>query len=71
MVYHATNMMSKNGIALAVLIVEALLSALGVEFEPGTVTKAVEGILITASLLLMIWNQLMRYDVEWFFLKQK
>jgi hypothetical protein len=64
-------MISKNGIALAVLAVEALLSALGIEFEPGTVARAVEGILITASLLLMIWNQLMRYDIQWFFLKQK
>ncbi len=62
--------MSKNGIALTVLIVEALLSALGVEFEPGTVVKAVEGVVIFAALFMAIWNQLMREDVSWFVWKK-
>jgi hypothetical protein len=62
-------MISKNGIALAVLVVEAVLSAVGVEFEAGTVTKAVEGVVVTLALLLAIWNQLDRSDVSWFVFK--
>lgn len=62
-------MVSKNGVALAVLIIEALLSSLGVEFEAGSVSKVVEGVVILISLLLMVWNQLNRDDVKWFVLK--
>jgi hypothetical protein len=62
--------MSKNGIALAVLTLEALLSALGVEFEPGTIAKAVEGVVIFGALLLAVWNQLTREDVAWFVWKK-
>jgi hypothetical protein len=61
--------MSKNGLALIVLVAEALLSSLGVEFEAGTVAKAVEGVVIVISLGLMVWNQLSREDVKWFVLK--
>lgn len=63
-------MVSKNGIALTVIVVEALLSSLGVEFEAGTVERGIEGVLIVLALLLAIWNQLERGDVKWFFLKK-
>lgn len=63
-------MVSKNGIALAILIVEAVLSSLGVEFEPGTVAKAVEGCVVTVGLLLAVWNQVSRPDVSGFFFKK-
>ena len=63
-------MISKNGIALIVLILEAVLSALGIEFDPGTVEKGIEGILIVGALLLAIWNQLARPDVKAFILKK-
>jgi hypothetical protein len=63
-------MISKNGIALAVLIGEALLSALGVEFEAGTVERAVEGAIITIALVLAIWNQVTRPDVQAFIFKK-
>ncbi len=61
--------MSKNGIALIVLLVEAGLSALGVEFDAGTVGKAVEGVVVAVALVLAVWNQLSRGDVKWFVLK--
>jgi len=63
-------MISKNGIALGVLIVEALLSALGVEFEAGTVEKAVEGFFVTVALILAVYNQITRPDVAGFFFKK-
>lgn len=63
-------MISKNGIALVVLVLEALLSALGVEFEAGTIEKAIEGLLIVVALLLTIWNQITRPDVKAFILKK-
>ncbi len=63
-------MISKNGIALTVLIAEALLSALGVEFDPGTLEKGIEGILIMGALLLAIWNQIDRKDVKAFIFKK-
>ncbi len=63
-------MISKNGIALGVLIVEALLSALGIEFEAGSVDKAVEGAVIVGAFILAIWNQLDRTDTKWFFFKK-
>ncbi len=62
--------MSKNGIALIILVVEAGLSAIGVEFDPGTIEKLVEGGLILAALLLAIWNQINRPDVKGFILKK-
>lgn len=63
-------MISKNGIALVVLVLEALLSALGIEFEAGTLEKGIEGILIVAALLLAVWNQITRPDVKAFILKK-
>ena len=63
-------MISKNGIALGILIVEALLSALGIEFDPGTLEKGIEGILIIGALLLAVWNQITRPDVKAFVLKK-
>jgi len=61
--------MSKNGIALIILVVEAGLSAIGVEFDPGTVERAVEGVLVAGALILAIWNQYNRPDVKKFILK--
>lgn len=63
-------MISKNGIALVVLVLEALLSALGIEFEAGTLEKGIEGLLIILALLLAIWNQIARPDVKAFILKK-
>jgi len=63
-------MISKNGTALIILVLEALLSSLGIEFEPGTVAKLVEGILVASALALAIWNQINRPDVEGFILKK-
>ena len=62
--------LSKNGIALAVLIVEAVLSSLGVEFEAGSIEKVVEGVVIALSLGLAIYNQVDRVDVSWFVFKK-
>ena len=61
---------SKNGVALAVLLVEAILSSLGVEFADGSVEKVVEGVVIAISLGLAIYNQVDRTDVEWFVFKK-
>jgi len=61
---------SKNGISLAVLIVEALLSSMGIEFEAGSVTKAIEGVLVAVSLVVMAWNQFTRPNVRAFFFKE-
>lgn len=61
---------SKNGTALAVLIIEAVLSSLGVEFEVGSVEKVVEGALIAVALVIMAYNQIMRPDVKAFFFKE-
>lgn len=63
-------MISKNGIAVAIIVIEAVLTSLGIEFEVGTVEKLVEGILVGAALILAIWNQYSRSDVKGFFLKE-
>ena len=63
-------MISKNGIAVIILVVEGLLSALGVEFEPDTVGRAVEGIVAAASLILLVLNQLGRENVSMFIFKK-
>lgn len=60
---------SKNGIGLAIIIIETILSALGVEFEPDTVGRAVEGIVVAVSLILLVVNQLQRTGIRWFILK--
>jgi len=61
---------SKNGVSLAVLIIEAFLSSIGVEFEVGSIEKALEGLLIGVALIVMAWNQLMRPNVKAFFFKE-
>jgi hypothetical protein len=61
---------SKNGIALAVIVIEALLTAIGVEFEAGTVERAAEGIVVTIALILAVWNQVDRTDVSAFLWKK-
>jgi len=63
-------MISKNGIALTVFILEALLSALGIEFEAGTLEKGVEGMIIIIALILAIKNQIDREDVQAFLFKK-
>ncbi len=62
--------MSKNGVALAVLLVEAVLSALGVEFEVGSVEKVVEGVVIAIALGMAVYNQVDRTDVSGFLWKK-
>lgn len=61
---------SKNGIALAILGVEFLLSSLGVEFDEGSVAKVVEAVVLLVSFLLMVWNQVERPDTAWFIFKK-
>lgn len=69
--HHLSNMqISKNGIAIAIIIIESLLTAVGVEFDPGTVAKAVEGAVITVSILLLTWNQITRPEVDNFLFKR-
>lgn len=62
-------MVSKNGIGLAILLIEALLSSIGIEFDEGSIAKVVEGVVVLTGFLLMIWNQLDRRDVHWFIFK--
>jgi len=61
---------SKNGIALVIILLEALLSALGVEFEAGSIEKLVEGVVVALGLALAIINQVQRWDTKWFILKK-
>lgn len=63
-------MISKNSIGLTILVIEAILSAFGVEFEAGTVAKAVEGVIVAVSLALLLINQMRRTDVHSFFFKK-
>lgn len=62
--------MSTNGIALVVLVLEALLSSLGIEFDAGSVEKAVEGILVAGALILAVRNQLQRGDIRHFLFRK-
>lgn len=61
---------SKNGAALTIIIAEAILTSIGVEFDANSLAKAVEGILYAAALVLAIWNQFDRHDVSAFFFKK-
>lgn len=63
-------MISKNGVALAIIIGEAILSSLGVEFEPGSLEKIAEGVVVTIGLILAVVNQVDRSDVHNFFFKR-
>lgn len=62
--------LSKNGVGLSVLLIEGILSMLGIEFEPGSVAKFVEAVLVALSFLLLIWNQIDRHDVSAFLFKK-
>ena len=63
-------MISKNGLAILIMATEMILSAFGIEFEPGSVAKAVEGGVLLVSFLLLVWNQITRRDVDWFIFKK-
>jgi len=72
-VYHVIKIkmtFSKNGVALAVLIFEAILTSLGIEFDAGSVEKAIEGTVVAIGLLLAIWNQIDRTDTKLFIFKR-
>jgi hypothetical protein len=60
---------SKNGVALAVLGLEFILTSIGVEFEAGSVARVVEGSVVVGSFLLMVWNQITRKDSKFFIFK--
>jgi hypothetical protein len=62
-------MISKNGVAVAVFVLQGLLSSLGVEFEAGSVEKALEGVIMFMALALAVYNQVMRSDTKWFLFK--
>lgn len=62
--------MSKNGIGVAVIVIEAILSALGMELPEGSVLRAIEGAIVAASVILLVWNQVGRDDVKGFFFKR-
>jgi uncharacterized membrane protein len=63
--------MSKNGIALAVLLAEALLSALGVEFDASSVERAIEGVAVFIALCLAVYHQVaVRTDTKWLIFKK-
>jgi hypothetical protein len=61
---------SKNGIAVVVWGLSFVLTALGLDADPGTIEKGVEGVVIVIGLLLAIWNQLDRTDTKWFIFKK-
>lgn len=61
---------STNSIALTVIIVKAVLTSLGIEFDAGSVEKAVEGAVYVIALLLAIKNQLTRNDIKHFFFRK-
>jgi hypothetical protein len=63
-------MLSKNGVALVVFAVEFILTSLGIQSEPGSVGKVVEGAILVGSFLVMVWNQLDRTNVNWFIFKK-
>lgn len=61
---------STNSIGVTVVLLEAILSSFGVEFEAGTVAKAVEGIVVALSLALLLINQMRRKDIRGFFFRK-
>lgn len=58
--------LSKNGVALGVMI----LSLLGVNVSEGDLTTTISVIGQIVSLILMAWNQYSRGDVKGFFFKE-
>lgn len=62
--------MSKNGIGLVVIIVEGILSALGIDLGEGVIARAVEGVVYAGAVILLIVNQFERRDVFAFIFKK-
>lgn len=58
--------MSKNAAGIVVLI----LSLVGVEVGQDTIIELIGALTTVISIGLMIWNQLNRTDVTWFFWKK-
>jgi hypothetical protein len=62
---------SKNGIAIVVIGLEFLLTSIGIEFDEGSVARFVEGVVMIASFLLLVWNQIDRKNVKNFIFKHE
>ena len=62
--------MSKNGIGVAVLVIEYALRSLNIEVPGGAVAEAINGLVVFGSFVLLIWNQLDRPNVHAFFFKK-
>jgi uncharacterized membrane protein YfcA len=56
--------MSKTGIAGIVLVAEALLKLLGVEFPEGTAASITEALAVIISTALLAYAQLTRKDLK-------
>lgn len=61
---------SKNGVALAILAVEFILTSIGVEFEAGSVERVINALFVIIAFAMMVRNQMDRIDVKGFFLKK-
>lgn len=61
---------SMTGVGLVITLIETILSLLGVQFEAGSVTAAVNGLAVSVGFILLVWGQLRRKDLS-FGLKRK
>lgn len=62
-------MLSKNGIGLAIIIIEGVLKSMGVDYDSTALTRSIEGILYLIGLLLMLSHQFQREDIKGFLFK--
>lgn len=59
-------MFSKNGAAIII----AALSLLSIDIDIETANEVVAALTLLISFVLMIWNQVKRWDVKYFILKK-
>lgn len=59
-------MLSKNGVALVLFV----FSWLGLEVTEEGLIAFISAVLVAYSFVMMLWNQLQRKDVKFFFFKK-
>lgn len=57
--------MSKAGVGAVVILVESLLRFIGVDFPEGSVSEAINGLVVFGGLVLLVVGQLQRKDLKY------
>ena len=57
------NLVSKNGIATIILVIDGILRFFGIDVDQTVLTTAIHGLATFIAFVFLVWNQLSRKDL--------